>query len=552
VSAPRFSIVTPVYETPADVLWEMLESVRGQSFDDWELCLVDDASPSRRVAHTLDLVAAEEPRVHVAQRAQNGGIVAASNDALALAQGEFIVLLDHDDKLHPDALRLVDAAIGADPTVDYVYTDEDKIEERGGHLSPFLKPDWSPERMRTQMYTCHLSVLRRSLVEQVGGFDGDFEGAQDWDLVLRVTERARKVVHVPRVLYHWRSIATSAAAGEAVKPWAFEAGKRAVQAHCDRIGLEAVVERDAEDQGVYHLNPRLSREPSVSIVIPTNGQTREVRYETVVLVENCVRSIVADSSYSNYEIVAVVDADTPPAVIGRLRELAGNRLRLVEFDRPFSFSEKINAGAVRAAGDHLLLLNDDIEVATPDWIERMVMYSSLDGIGAVGVRLLLEDGRLQHGGVNFEGGLPGHPYYGWPGDAAGYANNLKVARNLLAVTGACLMTPRKLFDEVGGLSTTFPINYNDVDYCLKLHARGERAVCLGDVAMLHFESSSRSSDVAEWEKQQLLDRWATATNPDPYSNPHLHAEMPTVFAAFDWARRRPRLLRPRRRPKVTG
>jgi GT2 family glycosyltransferase len=552
VATPRFSIVTPVYETPADVLWEMLESVRGQSFADWEFCLVDDASPSARVRETLDQVAAEEPRIRVEHRAENGGIVAASNDALALAEGEFVALLDHDDKLHPDALRLLAAAIGGDPEVDYVYTDEDKIDERGHHLSPFLKPDWSPERMRTQMYTCHLSVFRRSLVEEVGGFDAEFEGAQDWDLVLRATERARKVLHVPRVLYHWRSIATSAAAGEEVKPWAFEAGKRAVQAHCERIGLEATVERDLEDQGVYRLNPRLSREPSVSIIIPTNGQTREVRYETIVLVENCVRSIVADSTYSNYEIVVVVDAETPPGVLGRLREIAGDRLRIIDFDRPFSFSAKINAGSVQAEGDHLLLMNDDIEVATSDWLERMVMYSGLDEIGAVGVRLLLEDGRLQHGGVNFEGGLPGHPYYGWPGDAPGYANNLKVARNLLAVTGACLMTRRELFDRVGGLTTTLPVNYNDVDYCLKLRECGKRVVYVGDIAMLHFESSSRSSDVAEWEKQQLLARWAGATLPDPYSNPHLHAEMPTLFAAFDWARRRPRFPRRRRRAKVAG
>jgi GT2 family glycosyltransferase len=268
-----------------------------------------------------------------------------------------------------------------------------------------------------------------------------------------------------------------------------------------------------------------------------------VRYEEIVLVENCVRSIVADSTYSNYEIVVVVDTETPKRVLDRLHELGGDRLRLVDFDRPFSFSEKINAGAVRAEGDHLLLLNDDIEVATPDWIERMAMHSQLDGIGAVGARLLLEDGRLQHGGVNFEGGLPGHPYYGWPGDAAGYSNNLKVTRNLLAITGACLMTRRELFELVGGLSTTLPVNYNDVDYCLKLCEIGKRVVFDADVAMLHFESSSRSSDVADWEKHVLLTRWSGLTEPDPYSNPNLHAEMPTLSSAFDWVRRRPRLRR---------
>jgi GT2 family glycosyltransferase len=220
---------------------------------------------------------------------------------------------------------------------------------------------------------------------------------------------------------------------------------------------------------------------------------------------------------------------------------------LVDYDRPFDFSAKINAGAVRSEGEHLLLLNDDIEVATPNWIERMVMYSGLTEIGAVGARLLLEDGRLQHGGVGFEGGLPGHPYYGWPGDAPGYANALKVARNQLAVTGACLMTRRELFDELGGLSSAFPINYNDVDYCLKLRATGRRTVYDPDLVMHHFESSSRSSDVAEWEKDLLLSRWASLTSPDPYSNPQLRQEMPTVGSAFAWARRRPRLRRRRRR-----
>lgn len=551
--APRFSIVTPVYETPIPVLWQMLESVRGQGFEDWELCLVDDASPSPEVRATLEQAQREDPRIRLEVRSDNGGIVAASNNALAMAEGEFVALLDHDDKLHPDALALVDEAICAEPDADYLYTDEDKIDEDGHHLAPFLKPDWSPERMRTQMYTCHLSVFRRSLLDQVGGFDPEFEGSQDWDMVLRATERARVVVHVPRVLYHWRGIASSAAAGDEVKPWAFEAGERAVQAHCRRIGLPARVERDLEAAGVYHLEPELQDQPLVSIVIPTRGQVREIRYQETVLVEHCLCSIVETSTYENYELVVVADADTPTATLGRLREIAAERLRLVEFDRPFNFSAKINAGAVRSAGEHLLLLNDDIEVATPNWIERMVMYSQLPEIGAVGGRLLLEDGRLQHGGVGFEGGLPGHPYHGWPGDAPGYANALKIARNQLAVTGACLMTRKDLFDRLGGLTTTFPVNYNDVDYCLKLRDDGCRIVYDGDLVMRHFESSSRSSDVEEWEKRLLLEKWSARTIPDPYSHPSLRDGMPRLGSPFLWARRRPRWPgRRRRAPEVRG
>ncbi|HET6997968.1 MAG TPA: glycosyltransferase [Solirubrobacterales bacterium] len=549
MAEPRFSVLTPVYDTPADVLAAMLGSVRGQSFEDWELCLVDDCSPSPHVAEMLQLAAAEDPRIRVQRRQRNGGIVAASNDALEMVRGEFVALLDHDDELHPDALAHVHEALLANPEGDYVYTDEDKIDRAGRHTGPFLKPDWSPERMRTQMYTCHLSVFRRSLLEEVGGFDPEFEGSQDWDLVLRASERARAVLHVPRVLYHWRMLETSAAGGgEAAKPYAFEAGLRAIQAQCDRLGIEARAERDPDDPGVYHLRPALRSEPLVSIVIPTGGQVREVRYEQIVLVSHCVRSIVESSTYANYEIVCVVDAGTDPELLAELGEIAGERLRLVDYDLPFSFSAKINTGAAESKGEHLLLLNDDIEVATPDWIERMVMYSQMPDVGAVGGRLVLEDGRLQHVGVRFDRGLPGHPYHGFDGGFAGYANNVRVAGNCLAVTGACLMTRRQLFEEAGGLADEFPVNYNDIDYCLKLHRNGKRSVYDPDLFMYHFESSSRSSDVEEWEKELFRERWLPFTAVDPYSNPNLRLEIPRLSAPFRWAiRRRPRLRR--RQPK---
>jgi GT2 family glycosyltransferase len=539
VAAPRFSIVTPVYETPAGVLRAMLRSVRRQRFRDWELCLVDDASSRPHVAAVLEAAQRRDPRIRVERRSENGGIVASSNDALAMARGEFVALLDHDDKLHPDALSFVAEALDAEPEADYLYTDEDKINRAGLHHRPFCKPDWSPERMRTQMYTCHLSVLRRSLVEEVGGFDPLFEGSQDWDLVLKVTERARRVVHVPRILYHWRALETSTAGeGESAKPWAFEAGQRAVQAHCERVGLEAHVERDETLPGVYHLHPSLARQPKVSIVIPTNGQRREVRYEEVTLVEHCVRSIVETSTYDNYEIVCVADSSTDISTIDEITALAGDRLRVVPYDREFNFSAKVNLGAEHSEGDLLLLLNDDIEVLTPDWIERMAMYAQHPGIGAVGARLLWEDGRLQHAGVVFEGGLPGHVYRGFTGRFKGYSNNAYVAQNYLAVTGACMMTPADVFAEVGGLSTALPVNYNDVDYCLKLRAAGLRVVYDPDTVLYHFESSSRSSDVEDWEKQALLDRWLPLTEVDPAANPYLAHGMPRPTAYLAWASRR--------------
>jgi GT2 family glycosyltransferase len=552
VPGPRFSILTPVYETPDDVLWAMLDSVRSQGFEDWEHCLVDDASRGGQVREALARAQRRDPRVRVLHREQNGGIVAASNDALAMATGEFVVLLDHDDALHRDALELVDRALAATPEADYLYTDEDKIDRGGGHSGPFFKPDWSPERMRTQMYTCHLSVLRRSLVEEVGGFDPEFEGSQDWDLVLKVTERARAILHLPRVLYHWRTLESSAAGGgEAAKPWAFEAGRRAVQAHCERIGLPATVERDGTDAGVYHLRPALERQPPVSIVIPTAGGSREVRYQEVVLISHCVRSIVETSSYEAYEIVVVADRSVDPAVLGELCEIAGERLRVVPYEREFNFSAKINAGAVRSEGEHLLLLNDDMEVVAPDWIERLVMYSGIPEVGAVGAKLLWEDGRLQHAGVRFEHGLPGHLYRGFSGEFRGYGNGARVAQNCLAVTGACLMTRRDAFEEVGGLTTTLPVNYNDMDYCLKQRAAGRRVVYDPDTVLYHFESSSRSMEVEQWEKEALVDRWLPLTATDPYSNPNLRRNgAPRLRASLAWVQRRPRWPGRRRKAKV--
>ena len=544
MAAPRFSILTPVYETPADVLEQMLRSVRRQSYGDWELCLVDDHSQQPHVRAILDEASRRDPRIRVAYREQNGGIVPTSNDALAMATGEFVALLDHDDTLHPDALAHVAAALDGSPEADYAYTDEDKIDLRGRHSSPFFKPDWSPERMRTQMYSCHLSVLRRALVEEVGGFDPAFEGSQDWDLVLKVTERARAVVHVPRVLYHWRMLENSAAASGEAKPYAAEAGVRAVQAHCERIGLQARVELDPVDPGILHLEPALTEEPLVSIVIPTNGSRREIRFEQVVLVVNCVRSIVERSTYGNYEIVCVVDEGTDPAVLDELRKIAGERLRLVEFSGPFDFSAKINRGAVHSSGEQLLLLNDDIEVTTPDWIERMVMYSAQEGIGAVGGRLLWGDTRIQHVGVAYEGALPHHHYRGFSESFAGYANAVRIARDCLTVTAACLMTRRDVFERLGGFTSTLPVNFNDVDYCLKAHVDGLRIVYDPDLVMFHFESSSREAVVEQWEVDLLLSRWGHVTAVDPFVSPHTRNGLPRLASYVSWARRR--LPRPRR------
>jgi GT2 family glycosyltransferase len=543
VRGPLFSILTPVFDPPADVLEAMLDSVRAQRFRDWEICLVDDCSTAPHVTRALERAQRSDPRFRVLRRAANGGIVAASNDALKMASGEFVVLLDHDDELHPAALARVAGAIGSSPDVDYIYTDEDKIDRAGRRSGPFFKPDWSPERMRTQMYTCHLSVLRRSLVEEVGGFDPELEGSQDWDLVLKVTERAREVRHVPEVLYHWRTLDSSTAgAGEEAKPWAYDAGTRAIQAHCDRIGLPARAERDLEHPGVYHLHPQLLREPSVSIVMPTATRTSEVRYEQVLLIEQCLRSLAESSTYDNYEVVAIAYEGAEPELLPRLRDIVGDRVKVLRIDGEFNFSAKVNRGVVHSEGERILLLNDDMEVVTPNWIERMLMYLELPEVGAVGGRLLFENGCLQHVGILFEGGLPGHVYRGFSPEFTGYSDNVLVAQNYLAVTGACLMTSREAFEEVGGFNTGLPLNYNDMDYCLKLRAGGLRVVYDPDTVLYHFESLSRPNEVEDWEKEDLLDRWHPVVARDPSTSPNLHHGLPrirpTVRAMLDRPLRR--------------
>jgi GT2 family glycosyltransferase len=519
--APTFSVITPVYETPAALLTACIDSVRNQTLDDWELILIDDGSVAPHLPAMLD-AAARDPRITVIRRAENGGIVAASNDGIAAARGELIALLDHDDELHPEALEAALHAIdgaGRDE-VDYLYTDSDMILEDGTHRDPFFKPDWSPERFRAQMYTNHLGILRRSLVLEVGGFRAGFDGSQDFDLVFRVTEKARRVVHVPRVLYHWRVVATSVAGDPDAKPYAWLAGRKAIESHIERTGFEATVGDDIPIPGVYRLRPALREHPTVSIVIPTAGTVKEVHGEPTLLAERCVASVIERSTYDNYEIVAVIDHHTDPEARRRILAAGGDRIRAVTYTKPFSFSDKCNVGAVRSDGEHVLLLNDDIEVISPDWLEAMLMYSRLPAVGAVGARLLFGDGRLQHVGIGMsDGAAPGQICRGWNAEQDGYYGIFRLPCNWMAVTGACLMSRRDVYVEVGGLSTDFPNNFNDVDYCYKVHERGYRVVYTPEAELFHHESASRDPVVAPHELDRLRDRWQILER-DPYLNPN--------------------------------
>jgi len=502
------------------MLEEMLASVRAQDFADWELCLSADRQCEPGVRETLNRVATQDSRIRVRYRDEGGTAVAAA-EALAMAEGAFVALLGASDRLHAEALASVDGALRATPEADFIYTDEDEIDSTRRHSGAFFKPDWSPERLRVQMYTGRLSFLRRSLLQEVGGFDPALGDAAEWDLALRATERSRAVLHVPRPLYHRRSAGGANDEGVDDSRASGSARARAVQAHCERIGLPARVEADPMRPGGCWLRPALEQKPPVSIVIPTCGQRRAIRGKATVLVLHCLRSILETSTYDDYEIVCVADTSTEPSILEELRAVGGERLQIVAYDQPFNFSAKVNLGVAHSGGEQLLLLNDDMEVVTPDWIERMVMYSSHAGIGAVGAQLRWEDERVQHAGVVLENGLPGHIYRGVGGELRGYARNVLVTQDYLAVTGACLMTPRNVFEQVGGLPVELPVNYNDIYYCLALRAHGQRVVYDADTVLYHFESSSRDTKVNAWEKSMLVERWRSVAGVDPYSNPNL-------------------------------
>ncbi|TFC19247.1 glycosyltransferase [Cryobacterium algoritolerans] len=512
--SPLFSILTPVYETPLGVLQETIDSVVGQTFMDWELVFVDDCSPNPEVRNVLRKAAALDNRIRVLERESNGGIVEASNDAIGAARGSFIALLDHDDLIAPQALQRMAAAVRKNPDADYLYSDEDKIRANGSKFDQFDKPDWSPERLRGQMYTGHLSVLRTDLVRAVGGFHAQFEGSQDHDLVLRVAEHARQIVHIPEVLYHWRVIEGSTAETADNKPYAWDAGVRAVNAHLERVGIVGTAFRGPVP-GTYRVKREPELDRSVSIIIPTRGTAGEVWGGQRVFLIDAVRSILATTRHRDVEVVVVYDADTPEEVLAALTELVGDRLTLVPFVGPFNFSRKCNEGYLSARGEVLLFLNDDIEVISDEVIGQMLAPLNEPGVGMTGAMLYFEDGVIQHAGHLHHMGQFTHAYLGAPKGTYGDFSSLLINREASGLTAACIAMPTSVFEDVGGFSEIFPGNFNDVDLSKKVTQAGYRLVWLAGVELFHFESRSRNPLVHAYEEKQIIDRWAGPQR-DPY------------------------------------
>ena len=520
---PLISIIVPVYNPEATFLRQAIESVLEQVYPNWELCLADDCSTEPEVRSILEEYAERDDRIKVVYRQENGHICRSSNSALELATGEYIALLDHDDLLAPHALARVVQLLDEHPEADFIYSDEDKVDEQNVHKDPFFKPDWCPDSFLARMYTCHLGVYRRSLVTEIGNFRVGFEGSQDYDLVLRITEQTEEIYHIPDILYHWRIHSASTAANAEVKPYAFQAAQKAISEAISRRGEPGKVIMH-KLLGIYTVRYKIKEPKLVSIIIPTK--------DLADTLDVCLKSIFSKTTYQNYEVIVIDNGSTAAKTFKCFeywQQQQPERFKCYTYDIPFNYSQINNYAVPKAKGDYLLFLNNDTEVITPDWIEAMVEQAQRESIGAVGTLLLYPDDTVQHAGVVLGiGGVAGHSHKNFPASHLGYLGQLISTNNYSAVTAACLMCRRDVFEEVGGFETKLAIAFNDVDLCLKIVSRGYRNIYLPHVVLYHYESKSRGYEntpakQARFAKEvnYMKQTWHSFCHNDPCYSPHL-------------------------------
>ncbi len=525
VSPPLISLLMPVYDTPLNWLREAIDSVLAQSYPHWELCIVDDASPRPGVGLLIEAYAQADPRIRFRRRAKNGHIVAASNDALAMADGDFIGLLDHDDRLAPHALYHVAMEIQAHPDAGLIYSDEDKIDADGVRFGHYFKPDYNPDLLRSHNMISHFGVYRRSLVTELGGFRDGFEGAQDYDLVLRMVDALERgqIRHIPLVLYHWRVSKRSTASDMQAKPYAFQAAIRAVSDHLRRNALAAeVVESDLFPHTLRTRYALPKNPPLVSIIIPTRNAH--------ALVKACIDSIRAKTVYSRYEILLIDNDSDDPASLACFEALEADGIRLLRYPHAFNYSMINNFAVEHARGEVLAFVNNDMEVIAADWLDEMLSLALRPGTGAVGARLWYDDDRLQHGGVVLGlGGVAGHAMKYLPKGHPGYCARALLRQNYTAVTAACMLVRREVFEQVGGFDGEhLAVAFNDVDLCLRIHEAGYDNVWTPWAELYHHESATRGAEDTP-EKQRRFGkecawmerRWAALLKRDPAYNPNL-------------------------------
>ncbi len=532
---PLLSVVMPVYNTPERWLRAAIESVRTQIYPEWELCIADDASTALHVRSLLEDYARRDSRIRVVFRESNGHISVASNSALALARGEFIVLLDHDDELPLHALYMVANALNENPQLDLIYSDEDKIDEYGHRYGPYFKPDWNPDLFCGQNLISHLGVYRTELVREIGGFRKGYEGSQDWDLALRVSERipASHIHHIPHVLYHWRAIEGSAAAGDGEKPYAAEAALRLLRDHLARTGLKGEASRLA--CGHFRVRYALPNPaPLVSIVIPTRND--------LGLLRRCIESIRAKTVYAPYELLVVDNQSDDPEALEYLRNLdSAGQARVLRYDAPFNYSAINNFAVTVARGEYLCLMNNDAEVISGGWLTEMVSQAVRPGVGAVGAMLYYPDDTIQHAGVFVGmGGVAGHLYARYPRGTHGYVSRACLVQNISAVTAACLVVKARIYRQVGGMDAeNLPVAFNDVDFCLRLLEQGYRNVWTPFAELYYHESATRGYEDTPEKRQRfqgeiayMRRRWAHVLEKDPCYNPNLSLDHAWPRPAF--------------------
>ena len=527
---PKISIIVPMYNTDVDFFKELVDSVVGQTYANWELCLADG---SEKENQALVDICNSDSRIKYKFLNSNKGISENTNAALELATGDYIALLDHDDKLPIFALYEVVKQINDTPDVEFIYTDEDKFNVLKGRFEPHFKPDFAIDTLRSNNYICHFSIFKKELMDKLGGFRKEFDGAQDFDIILRMSETTNKIQHIQKILYHWRVHPNSTAAetaGEA-KPYAFEAGRKAVEAHLKRLGISARVEHGIS-LGIYRTIYNVEGNPKVSIIIPNMDHIEELKV--------CIDSILEKTTYSNYEIVVVENNSVNESTFEYYKEIEKNdKIKVVYYpEKKFNYSKIINFGIRNSDGEFVMQLNNDTELITPDWLEDLVGYAQRKDVGAVGVKLFYPDDTIQHAGVIVGmGGVGGHIFKNHKRDQMGYFARERYTQNLSAVTAACIISRREIYEEVGYMDETFEVAFNDIDLCLKIREKGYLIVFDPYVELYHYESKSRGyEDTPEkikrfnGEIKRFQAKWKEVLEKgDPYFNKNFRLDIETYM-----------------------
>lgn len=483
---PLISILVPVYNTPESFLKQMIQSVRAQTYGNWELCIANANPGNKEVGDILRIASEKDKRIRVTDVPENEGIAQNTNAALKIASGEYMGLLDHDDLLTKDALYEVVKALNQQEKPEMIYSDEDKVTtDLTEHFQPYMKPDFNLDLLRSNNYICHFFVAKKSLIEDVGAFRGEFNGAQDYDLILRCSEKAAGIAHIPRILYHWRVHKASTADNPASKMYAFDAGKRAIEEHLKRCGQDGEVSH-AKDLGYYRVKYKVKGSPLVSIIIPNKDEVESL--------DKCLQSI-EKSTYKNYEIIVVENNSVKDETFAYYKKIEAKGVKVVYWEKGFNYSAINNYGASYAKGDYLLLLNNDVEVITPDWLEEMLGNCQRKEVGIVGVKLYYPDDTVQHAGIIVGiGGVAGNIFVGLPRRYTGYFHKASVQQDLSAVTAACMMVKRSVYEAVKGLDEKLQVAFNDVDFCLRVRKAGYLVVYNPYAELYHYESKTRGPE----------------------------------------------------------